>query len=58
MPGVTLIVDFVDPEPHWVKAGPIGLQLHSNSVPQEVHFAVLELETFPADELRTMCDNG
>jgi len=54
----TLIVDYVDPEPHRIKAAPIGLQLHSNSVPQEVHFAGLELETFPTGGLMTMVDRG
>jgi hypothetical protein len=32
----TLIVDWRDPEPHRIRAGPIGLQLHSNSHPQQV----------------------
>jgi hypothetical protein len=41
------VVDWRDPEPQRIKAGPIGLQLHSNSVPQEVHFKGLILETFP-----------
>jgi hypothetical protein len=31
-------------------AGPIGLQLHSNSVPQELHFKGLELTTFPQED--------
>jgi hypothetical protein len=34
----TLISDWRDREPHRIKAGPIGLQLHSNDVPQEVYF--------------------
>ena len=29
-------------------------QLHSNAVPQEVHFAGLELETFPDSTLKTL----
>jgi hypothetical protein len=33
--------------------GPIGLQLHSNTEPQEVHFKDLELTTFPEDKLIT-----
>ena len=32
------------------KAGPIGLQLHSNAVPQEVRFKGLVLETFPKED--------
>jgi hypothetical protein len=43
------IVDWVDPEPHRIKSGPIGLQLHSNSVPQELHFKDIEIESFPQD---------
>ena len=42
-----LIVDWRDPEPERIKEGPIGLQLHSNSVPQEVQFKDLVLTTFP-----------
>jgi hypothetical protein len=35
--------------------GLAGLQLHSNSVPQEVHFKGLVLETFPkVDKLITV----
>jgi Domain of Unknown Function (DUF1080) len=49
------VVDWRDPEPDRIQAGPIGLQLHSNSVPQEVHFKGLVLETFPAkDQLLTV----
>ncbi len=44
------VVDWRDPEPDRIKAGPIGLQLHSNMVPQEVHFAELKLETFPKED--------
>lgn len=48
----TAVVDWRDPEPERIKEGPIGLQLHSNTVPQEIHFKGLELETFPKkDEL-------
>ena len=46
----TAVVDWRDPEPDRVKAGPIGLQLHSNSVPQEIHFKGLALETFPKED--------
>ena len=41
------VVDWRDPEPDRIKEGPIGLQLHSNKVPQEVQFKDLKLETFP-----------
>ena len=54
----TLIVDFIDPEPSNIEAGPIGLQLHSNSAPQEVQFAGLEIQTFPEDRLVTMLNDG
>jgi hypothetical protein len=47
------VVDWRDPEPGRIKAGPIGLQLHSNNVPQEVHFKGLVLETFPKDDKLT-----
>jgi hypothetical protein len=43
------VVDWRDPAPERIKAGPIGLQLHSNTVPQEVHFKGLVLETFPKE---------
>lgn len=46
-----LVVDWRDPEPERIKEGPIGLQLHSNKVPQEVHFRDLVLTTFPEDKL-------
>ena len=44
------VVDWRDPEPSRIKAGPIGLQLHSNGVPQEVQFKGLVLETFPKED--------
>lgn len=46
----TAVVDWRDPLPEKVKEGPIGLQLHSNSVPQEIHFKGLKLETFPKED--------
>jgi hypothetical protein len=49
-----LVVDWRDPEPDRIKEGPIGLQLHSNKVPQEVHFKDLVLTTFPEDKLETV----
>lgn len=48
------VVDWRDPEPDRIKEGPIGLQLHSNTVPQEVHFKNLTLTTFPEDKLITV----
>jgi hypothetical protein len=46
----TLVVDWRDPEPRRILTGPIGLQLHQNTVPQEVHFKDLVLTTFPSDK--------
>jgi hypothetical protein len=50
----TQVVDWRDPEPERIKEGPIGLQLHSNTVPQEVHFKNLVLTTFPENKLTTV----
>jgi hypothetical protein len=44
------VIDWRDPLPDRIKAAPIGLQLHSNAVPQEVHFKDLVIETFPKDD--------
>ncbi len=49
-----LVSDWREPEPDRIKAAPIGLQLHSNTVPQEVQFKNLKLETFPEDKLLTV----
>lgn len=49
-----LVVDWRDPKPELVGEGPIGLQLHSNTVPQEIHFKDLVLTTFPEDKLITL----
>ena len=46
----TLVLDWRDPEPDRIKEGPIGLQLHSNNVNQEVQFKGLVLTTFPDDK--------
>jgi hypothetical protein len=48
------VLDWRDPQPKLIKAGPIGLQLHSNDVPQEIHFKGLELTTFPEEMLTTV----
>ncbi len=44
------IIDWRDPQPDMIQAGPIGLQLHSNGVPQEVQFKGLKIETFPKED--------
>lgn len=49
-----LISDWREPDPERIKEAPIGLQLHSNKVPQEVQFKNLSLETFPEDKLATV----
>jgi hypothetical protein len=49
-----LISDWREPQPDRIKEAPIGLQLHSNQVPQEVQFKNLTLETFPEDKLTTL----
>ncbi len=46
----TAVVDWRDPKPETIGAAPIGLQLHSNNVKQEIHFKGLTLETFPKDD--------
>ena len=46
----TQVVDWREPEPKRIMEGPIGLQLHSNNVPQEVQFKDLVLTTFPTDD--------
>ena len=46
----TLVVDWHDPKPELIMEGPIGLQLHSNDVPQEIHFKDLVLTTHPSDK--------
>jgi 6-phosphogluconolactonase len=51
-----LISDWREPEPDRIKEAPIGLQLHSNKVPQEVRFKDLVLETFPEEKLTTLDD--
>jgi hypothetical protein len=46
----TQVVDWRDPMPDRIKEGPIGLQLHSESKPQELHWKGLVLETFPKED--------
>ena len=47
------VVDWRDPEPKRIKAGPIGLQLHSNKDPQEIHFKDITITTFPKEDKLT-----
>lgn len=49
-----LVADWRDPQPELIERGPIGLQLHSNKVPQEVRFRGLILTTAPEDRLVTV----
>jgi len=48
------VADWKDPQPELCGSGPIGLQLHSNTVPQEVHFRGLILSEDPEDRLITV----
>jgi hypothetical protein len=45
----TLVVDWRDPKPDLIEEGVIGLQVHQNKSPQEIHFKDLVLTTFPKD---------
>ena len=51
-----LVADWSDPKPEYCQAGPIGLQLHSNGVPQEVQFRGLILTENPEDRLVTLSE--
>jgi CubicO group peptidase (beta-lactamase class C family) len=53
-----LVADWSDPKPELCETGPIGLQLHSNKVPQEVHFRGLVLTKDPEDRLVTVADSA
>jgi Domain of Unknown Function (DUF1080) len=48
------VADWTDPKPELCEAGPIGLQLHSNKVPQEIHFRGLVLTENPENKLITV----
>jgi len=48
-----LVADWADPQPELCEAGPIGLQLHSNTVAQEVQWRGLILTENPVDQLVT-----
>ena len=49
-----LVADWTDPQPELCQSGPIGLQLHSNSVTQEVHFRGLIAAENPEDKMITV----
>jgi hypothetical protein len=48
------VVDYTEKMTDTIADGPIGLQLHSNNVPQEVRFKGLVLTTNPEDKLITV----
>jgi hypothetical protein len=50
----TEVVDYTEKQPETIMDGPIGLQLHSNNVPQEMRFKGLVLTTHPEDKLITV----
>jgi len=49
-----LVADWEDPKPETCIEGPIGLQHHSNKVPQEIRFRGLILSENPEDHLITV----
>jgi hypothetical protein len=51
-----LVADWSDPKPELCESGPIGLQLHSNKVPQEVRFRGLILAENPEDRMITVTE--
>jgi len=51
----TLIFDFTD-KPEMLRESPIGLQIHSNSQPQEFRFRDLVLTENPEDKLVTLAE--
>lgn len=48
------VADWTDPQPELCQPGPIGLQLHSNKVAQEVRWRGLRLSEDPEDRLITL----
>lgn len=48
------VADWTDPKPELCGEGPLGLQLHSNQVPQEVRFRGLILSENPEERLITV----
>lgn len=53
-----LVADWSDPKPELCERGPIGLQLHSNKVAQEVRFRGLVLTENPTEALVTVEENA
>jgi hypothetical protein len=53
-----LVADWSDPKPELCQAGPLGLQLHQNKVPQEVRFRGFILTTDPEDRVVTVESKG
>jgi hypothetical protein len=51
-----LVADWSDPMPELCQEGPIGLQLHSNKVAQEVQFRGLILTVDPEDRMVTAAE--
>ncbi len=49
-----LALDWREPDPKYIEAGPIALQLHSNGKAQELLFKGLEVTTFPEEKLLTV----
>lgn len=49
-----LVADWTEPKPELIASGPLGLQLHSNNVAQEVQFRGLILSEDPTDEMITV----
>lgn len=49
-----LVADWRDPKPELCGEGPLGLQLHSNQVAQEVQFRGLIISENPKDEMATV----
>src|SRR5688572_17954134 len=49
-----LVADWTDPKPELCGEGPLGLQLHSNTVAQEVQFRGLVISTNPEDRMVTV----
>jgi hypothetical protein len=50
----TAVVDYTEKDASTIADGPIGLQLHSNGMPQEMRFKGLVLTTNPEDKLVTV----
>ena len=50
------VADWTDPKPELCESGPLGLQLHSNKVPQEVRFRGLILTEDPTEDLITVTE--